>query len=402
MAAAEALAAIGPKAAPAVPALVAAAGAPGCERARPARVRRGSRRDRAGGEGGAAGAPPDRGEAGAHVGGRDRPDADVRGASGRSARSKGNDPSRRRASRPRLLWLRVAAGVAVLALTLLSAAGVIPIAGTRRSSGRSIFRFGLVLLAGVFVGRRPRGRGGAGERSAEPRISEPRLRGLALPHPGPVHLHGARVSRDRGREAPADLDEMRAFFVASGYSAGSSTWSSPRKRSAPIGLLVPSVRLVAASGLALVMMGAVFTHTQNGDPLERLVGGPAHARDPRDHRPDRRSARAARRAARGSVIESGAIIRRIRAMKRLFAGLLLALTAAALAAQTGRGQRGRRENPAARSRRRTSGPSSAWALRRSRRTARRPSSPSRSGRSRRARARRASGSWTSQAASRAG
>ena len=61
MAAAEALASIGPKAAPAVPALVAAAGVPDENVQRPARVRGGARRDRAGREGGAAGAPADRG-----------------------------------------------------------------------------------------------------------------------------------------------------------------------------------------------------------------------------------------------------------------------------------------------------------------------------------------------------
>lgn len=158
-----------------------------------------------------------------------------------------------------------AAGAAVLALTLLSAAGVIPIAGYATFFRALVFRFGLVFLAGVFAVVVLAAAAGRGDESARP--PSPSLAFAA----SPFLIRGLCMSTALGFLATEvgklfHLDEMRAFFVASGYSAGFLYAVMAAETLGSVGLLVPSVRLVAATGLALVMMGAVVTHARNGDP----------------------------------------------------------------------------------------------------------------------------------------
>jgi uncharacterized membrane protein YphA (DoxX/SURF4 family) len=160
----------------------------------------------------------------------------------------------------------VAAGVAVLAGTLLSAAGLVPIASYPVLFRALIFRFGLVLAAGVLS---VVSLGAAALR--EDRTGEERTAGHAFAA-SPYLLRGLCVSTALGFVGTSfgkllHDSEMRAFFTSSGYPVWFLYVVIAVETIGAIGLLMPSVRLVAACGLALVMIGAVFTHTKNGDPL---------------------------------------------------------------------------------------------------------------------------------------
>lgn len=160
----------------------------------------------------------------------------------------------------------VAAGAAVLAATVLSMLGLIPIRGAYAGLFRAvIFRFGLVLAAAlaasVVVGRavvRPKASGaerGAGLAfAASPFL----IRGLC------VSVALAFLATELGKLAHDS--EMRDFFTASGFPVWFLYVVIAFETIGAFALLAPGVRLVAAAGLALVMVGAIATHARNGDP----------------------------------------------------------------------------------------------------------------------------------------
>ncbi len=160
----------------------------------------------------------------------------------------------------------LAAGAAVPALTVLSLLGLVPIRGAYAEVFRAlIFRFGLVLLAAIGSSvvlwravvrpRRPgEERGGSLAFAASPFL----IRGLC------VSVSLAFLATELGKLAHDS--EMRSFFVASGYAVWFLYAVIAAETLGAVGLLVPGVRLVAASGLALVMVGAIATHAKNGDP----------------------------------------------------------------------------------------------------------------------------------------
>ncbi len=158
----------------------------------------------------------------------------------------------------------LAAGATVIAATLLSLLGLVPIRGAYGIAFRAlIFRFGLVLAAALgssVVLWRAVARGtGAKPRAGLAFAASPHLiRGLC------VSASLAFLATEIGKLAHDS--EMRAFFVASGYAVGFLYAVIALETLGAVGLLVPGVRLVAAGGLAFVMVGAIATHARNGDP----------------------------------------------------------------------------------------------------------------------------------------
>src|SRR5262249_30648065 len=65
----------------------------------------------------------------------------------------------------------------------------------------------------------------------------------------------------------AHLDEMKSFFTASGYAVWFLYVVIVFETIFALGLLVPTVRLVAAGLLSVDMVGAIVTHARNGDPF---------------------------------------------------------------------------------------------------------------------------------------
>jgi uncharacterized membrane protein YphA (DoxX/SURF4 family) len=160
----------------------------------------------------------------------------------------------------------VAAGALVLAWTLLSAVGLAPIRGPATWLFRAlVFRFGIVAAVGLFavvtVGRavleprRSREARGAGLDFAS---SSWLIRGLC------ASTALAFLATEVGKLA--HLSEMKDFFAASGYAVWFLYVVMAFETVGAVGLLVPSIRLVAAGGLSLDMIGAIVTHWRNGDP----------------------------------------------------------------------------------------------------------------------------------------
>lgn len=159
----------------------------------------------------------------------------------------------------------VLAGATVLAATILSALRLVPIVGTYAAVFRAlVFRGGIVLAGALFglavlVAFRLR----AGARPAPPGLafaaSEWTLRGLC------VSTALAFLATEVGKLAHDA--EMRSFFTASGYPVWFLYVVIVFETLASLGLLEPRVRLVAACGLAIDMVGAIVTHARNGDPV---------------------------------------------------------------------------------------------------------------------------------------
>lgn len=61
--------------------------------------------------------------------------------------------------------------------------------------------------------------------------------------------------------------EMREFFTSSGYPVRAMYAVMAAEIAGAVGLLVPRLRLFAAAGLSLLMLGAIGTHAKNGDPF---------------------------------------------------------------------------------------------------------------------------------------
>lgn len=61
--------------------------------------------------------------------------------------------------------------------------------------------------------------------------------------------------------------EMRKFFTASGLPVRAMYAVMAAEIAGAAGLLLPRVRIYAAGGLALLMLGATGTHARNGDPF---------------------------------------------------------------------------------------------------------------------------------------
>ncbi len=309
MAAAEALTAIGPKAAPAVPALTAAAGQSG-ENVNVVRACA----EALGAIGPAAKSAVPVLQAIAakpilHVNGViERSPSYAAEQAIREDRESREEVNGERAARLFYSFC-VLAGAAVLAANILSAFRLVPIrGGTRRLSrprvprrdrprGRTLRprRARLVPFA-----RRRASRAGRASAFA---ASEWTLRGLC------VSTALAFLATEVGKLAHDA--EMRSFFTASGYPVWFLYAVIAFETLCSVGLLEPRVRLVAASGLALDMVGAIVTHARNGDPvsdsfeamhlLATLVDDRRHRRAPR--------ARATRAA---GVIESDPTTRETR------------------------------------------------------------------------------------------
>ena len=164
------------------------------------------------------------------------------------------------------LFYRFAAlcGAAVLAANFLSAFQLVPI-GTYGSFYRIlVFRGGIVLAGGLFAvavlaASRARPAGRPAPAGLEFAVSEWTLRALC------VSTALAFLATEVGKLA--HQDEMRSFFTASGYPAWFLYAVIVFETVCSIGLLEPRVRLVAACGLAVDMVGAVVTHARNGDPV---------------------------------------------------------------------------------------------------------------------------------------
>lgn len=62
-------------------------------------------------------------------------------------------------------------------------------------------------------------------------------------------------------------DQMREFFIASGYPVAFMYAVMTAEILGALGLLFARSRPVAAGGLALLMVGAIGTHWRNGDPF---------------------------------------------------------------------------------------------------------------------------------------
>ena len=164
------------------------------------------------------------------------------------------------------LFYRFAAlcGAAVLAANFLSAFKLVPIGAYGPVYRVLVFRGGVVLAGGLFAvvvllvfRARPAGQPApAGLGFA---VSEWTLRALC------VSTALAFLATEVGKLA--HQNEMRSFFTASGYPAWFLYVVIVFETVASIGLLEPRVRLVAACGLAVDMVGAVVTHARNGDPV---------------------------------------------------------------------------------------------------------------------------------------
>jgi uncharacterized membrane protein YphA (DoxX/SURF4 family) len=151
-------------------------------------------------------------------------------------------------------------GAAQLGAVALSASGMLSLTGTAAAVFRAlVFRFGIV--ASIAVGSvivlalALRGPVSGAAFAASPDV----IRGLCLT----VSL--AFLSTEIGKLA--HLDEMRSFFTASGYPEWFLYVVIVFETVGAVGLLVPTVRLVAACGLAVDMVGAIITHARNGDPF---------------------------------------------------------------------------------------------------------------------------------------
>lgn len=162
----------------------------------------------------------------------------------------------------------VLAGAAVLAANFLSAFGLVPLRAYGPVYRVLVFRGGIVLAAGLFalavlIVFRLRESAPAGARTAPPGLgfaaSEWTLRGLC------VSTALAFLATEVGKLAHDA--EMRAFFTASGFPVWFLYAVIAFEVLCSVGLLEPRVRLVAACGLALDMVGAVVTHARNGDPV---------------------------------------------------------------------------------------------------------------------------------------
>jgi uncharacterized membrane protein YphA (DoxX/SURF4 family) len=165
------------------------------------------------------------------------------------------------------LFFRFAAlcGAAVLAANVLSALRLVPIRGAYASFYRIlVFRGGVVLAGGLFaVAVLASFRMRAGGRPAPAGLtfaaSEWTLRGLC------VSTALAFLATEVGKLAHDA--EMRSFFAASGYPVWFLYVVIAFETLCSVGLLEPRVRLVAACGLAMDMVGAIVTHARNGDPV---------------------------------------------------------------------------------------------------------------------------------------
>ena len=163
----------------------------------------------------------------------------------------------------------VLTGAAVLAANFLSAFGLVPLQGAYATVYRVfVFRGGIVLASGLFalavlIAYRIRESGDAAARTAPASLgfaaSEWTLRGLC------ISTALAFLATEVGKLAHDA--EMRSFFTASGYPVWFLYAVIVFEILCSIGLLEPRVRLVAACGLALDMVGAVVTHARNGDPV---------------------------------------------------------------------------------------------------------------------------------------
>ena len=159
----------------------------------------------------------------------------------------------------------VLSGAAVMTANVLSALGLVPIRGGYGVVYRVlVFRGGIVLAGGLaalavlaaFAVRAGRRAPPAGLAFA---ASDWTLRGLC------VSTALAFLATEVGKFA--HQAEMRSFFTASGYPAWFLYAVIAFEILCSVGLLEPRVRLVAACGLALDMVGAVVTHARNGDPV---------------------------------------------------------------------------------------------------------------------------------------
>jgi len=61
--------------------------------------------------------------------------------------------------------------------------------------------------------------------------------------------------------------EMRKFFLESGYAVWFLYFITAVETLGAIGLFIPKLIVPAASGLAVIMFGAIYTHYRNNDPF---------------------------------------------------------------------------------------------------------------------------------------
>ena len=157
----------------------------------------------------------------------------------------------------------VLVGASVMAANILSAVGLVPIGSYGGLYRVLVFRGGLVLAGGLFalgVLTAFAFRGGRVASAGLAFAASPwTLRGLC------VSTALAFLATEVGKLA--HQSEMRSFFTASGYPAWFLYVVIGLETIGAVGLFEPRVRLVAACGLALVMVGAIVTHARNGDPF---------------------------------------------------------------------------------------------------------------------------------------
>jgi uncharacterized membrane protein YphA (DoxX/SURF4 family) len=158
----------------------------------------------------------------------------------------------------------VLCGASVLAANILSALKLVPIGAYGSIYRVLVFRGGVVLAGGliavgILVASRVRAPGLPAPAGLAFAASEWTIRALC------VSTALAFLATEVGKLA--HQPEMRSFFTASGYPAWFLYVVIVFETIASVGLLEPRVRLVAACGLAVDMVGAVVTHARNGDPI---------------------------------------------------------------------------------------------------------------------------------------
>jgi uncharacterized membrane protein YphA (DoxX/SURF4 family) len=66
-------------------------------------------------------------------------------------------------------------------------------------------------------------------------------------------------------------DEAVQGFRHAGFSDGFRLFIGAAEAAGAIGLLVPRLRMWAAAGLSIIMIGALVTHVRAGDPVAKMA-----------------------------------------------------------------------------------------------------------------------------------
>jgi uncharacterized membrane protein YphA (DoxX/SURF4 family) len=157
--------------------------------------------------------------------------------------------------------------MAALITTVLSVSGLLPVNDTYRLLFRGLIYRGwvvigtgisaaLLLLLNAFGYLRSRAMGeGLQSFTSSPYV----LKGLCL------SVSVSFLATEIGKLTHGA--EMQQFFLESGYAAWFLYFIIAAEILGAIGLFISKMIVAAASGLAIIMFGAIYTHYRNGDPF---------------------------------------------------------------------------------------------------------------------------------------